>query len=261
MSPDIPTIADADVPSEVDVAVVGGGVSGLTASIFTARADLETLVINAGGSILHRNALLENFPGFPAGVNSSLLLEMIEDQARRAGAQLVRGKVVEVRRADDGEAFEVETEEGVTVTADRVVAASWSDASYLDPLGPKVREDGKTFLQPDSGGRTEIDGLYAAGRLADRPHQAIVAAGDGGETGVSVVEDADVDLYHDWVVPNGYFTLRDREVPPGCQEVTKKERRRRERESVEVMRDYFVEEYGPDPVPHPNLEGEEGFDA
>ncbi len=54
-----------------DVCIVGGGVSGLAASIFTARAGLDTLVIDGGESILARNASLENYPGFPDGVDAA----------------------------------------------------------------------------------------------------------------------------------------------------------------------------------------------
>jgi Thioredoxin reductase len=55
-----------------DVCIVGAGPAGLTAGLFTARAGLDTLVVNAGEPILRRNAHLENVPGFPAGVNSRL---------------------------------------------------------------------------------------------------------------------------------------------------------------------------------------------
>ncbi len=47
-----------------DVCIVGGGVSGLAASIYTARAGLDTLIVDGGESILARNASLENYPGF-----------------------------------------------------------------------------------------------------------------------------------------------------------------------------------------------------
>ncbi|TKX78401.1 FAD-dependent oxidoreductase, partial [Halorubrum sp. SD626R] len=42
-----------------DVVVVGGGVAGLSAAVFTARHGLDTLVVDAGGSVLRRNARLE----------------------------------------------------------------------------------------------------------------------------------------------------------------------------------------------------------
>ncbi len=242
-----------------DVIIVGGGLAGLTCSIFTARAELSTLVLNYGASLVKRNAHLENFPGFPAGVNPRLLVNMIEDQAERNGATLRDGKARTVTR--EGDTFTVETDKG-TLHAKRLVAATKDSPDYLEPLNPDLRDAGsKTYLQPDQAGRTEIDGLYAAGRIADQYHQAIVSAGDGAKVGISLIEDADPDFYHDWVAPKGYFTLRDRDVPPGVEEITKKERNRRERESVAVMQDYFAEPFDAPPRPHPSLEGEEGFDS
>ena len=90
-----------------DVIVVGGGVAGLSASVFTARADLTTLVLDAGGSILRRNAHLENFPGFPAGINARQLLDLIGEQAERAGTdrRLATVDAVERRETADGTDF------------------------------------------------------------------------------------------------------------------------------------------------------------
>lgn len=241
-----------------DVAVVGGGLAGLTAAIFTARADLDTIVLNHGAPIVTRNAHLENFPGFPAGVNPRLLVEMIEDQAEQNGANLREAKVTRVERDGDGFALR---NDGDTVHADRVVAASWSDASYLDPLAPETREEGsKTYLEPDEAGRTDVDGLYAAGRLAGQYHQAIVNAGHGGKVGVTILEDAEMSFYHDWTAPEGYFTLRGREVPKGCEEVPKAERYERERKSVEVMQNYFDEPHDAPVTPHPSLAEKDDFD-
>ncbi|MGM0606750.1 MAG: FAD-binding protein, partial [Halobacteriota archaeon] len=76
-----------------DVLIVGGGVAGLMAATFTARAGLETLLANAGESILRRNAHLENVPGFPLGVNPRLFADMLQSQATHAGANLVTGRV------------------------------------------------------------------------------------------------------------------------------------------------------------------------
>ncbi|MFT4923653.1 MAG: thioredoxin reductase (NADPH), partial [Haloarculaceae archaeon] len=53
-------------PETRDVCIVGAGPAGLTAGIFTARAGLDTLVVNTDAPILERNAHLENVPGFPA---------------------------------------------------------------------------------------------------------------------------------------------------------------------------------------------------
>ncbi|MFC6988365.1 FAD-dependent oxidoreductase [Haloplanus sp. GCM10025708] len=239
-----------------EVIVVGGGVAGLTAGIFTARAGLDTLVVDHGESILRRNAHLENFPGFPAGVNSRLFADMLEAQASRNGCDRIESAVTGVHEADGG--FDVTLDDGETLSADRVVAASWADESYLSALDVSVRSAGsKAFLQPDPDGRTDVDGLYAAGRLAEQYHQAIVAAGHGARVGITLVQDSDTPFYHDWVAPEGYFTDRGREVPPGCEEIDETERRARERESMAAMQEYFSEPHPDEPTPHPSLADDE----
>ncbi|MGB9958859.1 NAD(P)/FAD-dependent oxidoreductase (plasmid) [Haloferax prahovense] len=84
--------------SDYDVLVIGGGIAGRTAGSFTARAGLKTAVFDAGESILRRNAHLENFPGFPVGVNPRLLLDLMREQAERAGYEWVDNEVVDVDR-------------------------------------------------------------------------------------------------------------------------------------------------------------------
>ncbi len=105
----------------------------------------------------------------------------------------------------------------------------------------------------DDRGRTGVEGLYAAGRLAQKPHQAVVAAGHGAKVAVTVLEDLDRPFYHDWVVPERYFTGRDRDVPPGCEEIDAHERMRRERRAIEYLRDRFDDPPGDPPRQHPSV--------
>ena len=238
------------------VAVVGGGVAGLSAATFTARAGLPTTLISTGESILNRNAHIENFPGFPAGVNPRLLLEMTREQARRAGVAFEEARIERVTKADGAGPFELESD-SERWSAAYVVAASWSDPSYLADLDVELVDRGsKTFVGVAAFGETDIDGLYAAGRLAEKHHQAIVAAGHGAQVGLAVVEDSDVEFYHDWTVPEGYFTERGREVPPGCEEIDEAERQRREAESLERMRAAFAEPHPDEPTMHPSVADE-----
>lgn len=256
---------------QYEVLIVGGGVAGLSAATYTARASLDTVVVDAGEPIIKRNAHLENMPGFPAGVNPRLFLDMLRSQATRNGVDVQHGSVDRVEFAEgddvagvggdgegdgagenDGDSEDapsfvatVERDSGEThrVAAEKVIAASWPDPEYLDPLGVEVRDAGsKAFVQETEGrGRTNVEGVYAAGRLAERYHQAVVAAGHGAETAITLIHDADIPFYHDWVVPDGYFSDRGREVPPGCEEISETERRAREQESMAAMQEYFDE--------------------
>jgi thioredoxin reductase (NADPH) len=232
--------------------IVGAGPAGLSAAVFAARAGFDTVVVEDGSSILRRNAHLENFLGFPAGVNSRLLLDMGREQAERSGAEFVDADVEAVERADsDDTRFLVRTDNGAHET-DYVVVASWADASVVEALDVETTQQGsKTYVETEDG-RTGVDGLYVAGRIAGQPHQTMVNAGHGAKTALSMVQDSKVPFYHDWVAPEGYFTDRGRDVPPGCEEITAEERKRRERESLELMRGYFEEAHPDEPTKHPS---------
>lgn len=235
-----------------EVVIVGGGVAGLSAAVFTARHGLDTLVVDSGESILRRNAHLENFPGFPAGVNARHLLDLVGEQADRAGCERLEAEVTKVEETEDGFAVETENER---IHTQYVVAATKNEVGYLEGvegLGIVVR--GKAYVDVDERGRTGVSGLYAAGRLAEKPHQAAVCAGHGTEVAITILEDDDRPFYHDWVAPEGYFTERDREIPPGCEEIIEDERRGRESESLDVMQARFSEPHPDDQKTHPSLE-------
>ncbi len=234
---------------ERDVVVVGAGPAGLSAAVFLARAGFDTLVVEDGDSILRRNAHLENYLGFPAGVNSRLLLEMALEQLERSGGEHVEREVEAVETIAEG--FLVSTDEG-DASAEYLVLACWADASLFDAFDIDLRDAGsKTYLDSDDG-RTGVDGLYVAGRIAGQPHQTVVNAGHGAKAALSLIHDSDTPFYHDWVAPEGYFTDRGRDVPPGCEEIDEEERLERERESMEVMQEHFREPHDSTPTPHPS---------
>jgi thioredoxin reductase len=238
---------------DYDVAIIGGGVAGLAASIFTARHDFETVVLDAGRSILRRNAHLENYPGFPAGINSRVLLESMEAQAEGAGTQFEAGRITDLQNAD--EEFIITAEDGATWTSQFVIAATKNNVDYLKRMdGVDIIDRGKEFVDVDDRGRTGVPGLYAAGRLARKPHQAIVAAGHGAEVAVTLLEDAADPFYHDWVAPEQYFTGRDRDVPPGVEEIDEAERRDREAESLEWFEATAADPHPETPDQHPSVE-------
>ncbi|HTS65767.1 MAG TPA: thioredoxin-disulfide reductase [Candidatus Acidoferrales bacterium] len=80
-----------------NVVIIGSGCAGNTAAIYTARANLKPLVISgheAGGQ-LSMTTLVENFPGFPEGINGPDLVENMKKQAQNFGAEYHTGTVID----------------------------------------------------------------------------------------------------------------------------------------------------------------------
>ena len=201
-----------------DVIVVGGGPAGCSTGVFTARYGLDTVILDRGRSSIQRCAHLENYLGFPAGIDIETLYGLLHDHAEEAGCAIVPDLVESVDRVEAGEGFVVRPQSGEPVTARRVVAATRYDAGdYLcglddeDAMFETFEHDGETTEHFDKGyadenGSTPVDGLFVASPHAGTSPQAITAAGHGARVGVRVVEAARRDRgypgqmadYYDW---------------------------------------------------------------
>jgi len=80
-----------------NVIIIGSGCAGNTAAIYAARANLKPLVVagHEPGGQLSLTTLVENFPGFPEGVDGPVLVENIKKQAEHFGAEYLHGTVIE----------------------------------------------------------------------------------------------------------------------------------------------------------------------
>ena len=113
-----------------NVVIIGSGCAGNTAALYTARANLQPLVISGHhpGGQLSLTTLVENFPGFPEGINGPDLVENIKKQAENFGAEYLHGIVIETdlsrrpfRLNVDGEWIEART----------IIIASGASARWL----------------------------------------------------------------------------------------------------------------------------------
>jgi thioredoxin reductase len=172
-----------------DVAIVGGGPAGASAATFAARAGLQTVVIDADAGMTRR-ALVNNHLGFPDGIKGPDLVDTGKAQAAHAGAEVVDGKVVELRRDGDVK-FTLKTEDGKSFEAKQVILTLGANPELAKEAGiatkpgtePRIRE----IVDVDRDGRTSMPGVWAAGTAAGVSVHTIITAGDGARVAINLI--------------------------------------------------------------------------
>lgn len=117
--------------------IIGSGPAGLTAAIYTARADLAPLVLmgpTPGGQLMW-TSLVENYPGFEEGIQGPDLMMAMMNQAKKYGADLQYEDAATI--TGDASPFTVTTKSGAVHTADALIIATGSSPQTLGIPGEK----------------------------------------------------------------------------------------------------------------------------
>ena len=161
----------------VKILIIGSGPAGYTAAIYAAHADLAPVLytgLEMGGQ-LTKTTEVENFPGFPEGVDANLLMSQMEQQARRFGTDIRMGTVTRVALArEKGQAHRVEIDGEKTLEAQALIVATGASARWLGlPSEERLKGFGVSAC-------ATCDGFFYRGKTV-----AVVGGGD------SALEEAD----------------------------------------------------------------------
>ena len=131
-----------------DVVIIGSGPAGLTAAIYTARASMKPLLIDApadaakqttpGGQLMITTDV-ENYPGFAEGIQGPDLMHEFRKQAERFGTEFLEAWITEVDLSE--RPFQLYTE-GKTISAETLIIASGASAKWLGIPGEAKVPDG-----------------------------------------------------------------------------------------------------------------------
>ena len=111
--------------------IIGSGPAGYTAAIYAGRANLSPVLycgLQMGGQ-LTQTTIVENFPGYPEGVDGNQMMMDLQQQAKRFGADIRDGIIVKVDFSN--KPYIITTDRGVEIEADSVIIATGASAKYL----------------------------------------------------------------------------------------------------------------------------------
>lgn len=179
-----------------DVAIIGAGPAGASAAIFTAKAGKKTVLIDNDKSMTKR-AWVENHYGVME-ITGPDLMETGKKQAVKFGAELVNAQVVNITKIETG--FLIQTDDAAFETK-HVILATGIATDLAEKVGVKTKAGTepriKTIIDVDASGRTNIDGIWAAGTVAGVSVHTIITAGDGAKVAINIISELNGERYVD----------------------------------------------------------------
>ncbi|WP_028987135.1 NAD(P)/FAD-dependent oxidoreductase [Thermicanus aegyptius] len=174
-----------------DVLIIGGGVAGGSAAIYTAYAKLSTLVLDTESSQLLQTQRIRNYPGIRE-ITGEELKRTIQEQAISFGAEWKEEKATEINPIEGG--YAVKTEQGGEYRAKALILATNLHLDLLEQLGFTIQVNPyvpsgkvKEVVGVSFDGKTSYENLFIAGLNAGVPSQSVIAAGQGVKVAVDLI--------------------------------------------------------------------------
>ena len=120
-----------ELESPLNVLILGSGPAGLTAAIYTARANLNPVLVygrEKGGQLMITSEV-ENYPGFPQGIKGPEMMDLFTEQANRFETRFLQGDVVEADLSS--RPFSLILEDGKTLKTNSLIIATGASARWL----------------------------------------------------------------------------------------------------------------------------------
>lgn len=179
-----------------DIAIIGAGPAGASAALFSAKAGKKVLVIDHDKSITKR-ARMENHYGVME-ISGPDLIELGKKQANKFGAKIVQCTAKNITKQETG--FIIETDQW-SYEAHQIILATGISVELADKMGltskPATEPRIKTVIETDTQGKTNIEGIWAAGTVAGVSVHTIITAGDGAKVAINLVSELNGQRYVD----------------------------------------------------------------
>jgi len=160
----------ADTIEKIKCLIIGSGPAGYTAAIYAARADMKPIMYTGmePGGQLTTTTEVDNFPGYPNGIDGPSMMVEMQQQAERFGTEVRIGMVTEVNFSDEvGGIHKITVDNNKKIEAETVIISTGATAKYLGlPSEQRLRGGGVSAC-------AVCDGFFYKGQDV-----AIVGAGD-----------------------------------------------------------------------------------